>query len=213
MDYNVAYPEINLYGLVAPFVDFKDKKVLDFGGGRANLLRSAEGAIQQKDYTVLEVQQDLVMEGMEAYPDAEWLYQDLYNPTYNTYGVSDLEINDTYDIIFTNSVFTHTSYEQFDDYYHYLKTRLNPGGIQVHSFCRQDNDLCKEWFYNARVQKFGSCQPLVFQNDIEYLVDNEISSYVPFRCTYLLAWYKDKVLEQYGRLHKLNHTLDFVVMQ
>jgi hypothetical protein len=70
--------------------------------------------------------------------------------------------------------------------------------------------MCKKYFYDARVNHYGSCDQLVFDLEVQYLQDNKLSIEAS-KCQHFLAWYKPEVLEQYGTIHRLdNWTLDFV---
>ena len=201
------YPEHELYSRVKDLIQYEPgMKILDYGCGNGLLLRS--GDIRPEDYTGLDVDDILMLENVENYPDATWLLEDMWSPCYNSNGVMQVpRLDQQYDIIFSNSVFTHMPYLHWRKAYQVFQQHTKR---QVHSFCLQDNELCKKYFYDARVNHYGSCDELVFKHNCEYLVDNKLSPQAG-QCQHFLAWYQPEELEQYGTLHRFDDwTLDFV---
>ena len=201
----------NLYSLYNKYIDFNNKKILDFGGNFDNLIRSANGIIKNKNYTVIDVDKEAIEEGKRNYPDATWIYSNEYNPVYNPEGIEKLQLYEKYDLIWAYSVFTHTSYENFKDHIKLFKQHLNVDGQIAITFLNQNAEHVKKYFYNQRINRYGECDNLIFNNKITYLVDNKISSIIPNKCEFLLTWYDESILEQYGII-KHCHPLDLLII-
>ena len=207
-DYDtVKYPEYDLYGMVKHLIQYESgMKILDYGCGNGLLLRS--GDIRPEDYTGLDVDDNLISENVEQYPDATWLLEDMWSPCYNSGGKLQVPVLDQqYDIIFSNSVFTHMPLLHWRKAFEVFQRHTKR---QVHSFCFQDNDLCKKYFYDVRAGVYGSCDELEFTQEVEYMVDNKLGTAAD-KCEHFLAWYSPDVLEEFGTIHRLgNWTLDFI---
>jgi 2-polyprenyl-3-methyl-5-hydroxy-6-metoxy-1,4-benzoquinol methylase len=189
-----CYSIPGLYTWYKDHIDFSNKKILDFGGGFGNLIRSADGIIESKNYTVIDVDKEAIEKGRIDYPEATWIHADLYNPVYNPKGIDEIIVIEQYDLIFAYSVFTHTSYEDLKKYIDLFKDN---GQIAI-TFLSVNNKVAKKYFYQKRIDEFNTCDDFIFDRDINYLVDNKICLDIPRECSYLLAWYDESVLEQYG---------------
>jgi SAM-dependent methyltransferase len=84
--------------------DYDNKSILDFGGNHGNLLKTSDGSI--KDYTCLDISET----ALALLPaNAKSIHWNRYHPSYNLKGFIDepFPVLDSYDIVFSNSVFTH----------------------------------------------------------------------------------------------------------
>ena len=119
------------------YPEWRDKRVLDFGGNKGNLLLDPACAISPQDYYCLDVIRDAIETGREAFPDAHWFHYDRYNRSFNPEGVIDLPIPDLgvqFDFILAYSVFTHTTFEELKDLVAQLQTFLASGGTLAFTF-------------------------------------------------------------------------------
>ena len=202
---------MDLYSLYNKHIDFSNKKILDFGGSFGNLIRSADGIIESKNYTVIDVDNEAISLGKKNYPDATWIYSNEYNPAYNPEGIEKLKLTENYDLIWAYSVFTHTSYEDFKDHIKLFKQHLNTDGQIAITFTNQNSKPVNEFFYNRRIKQYGECDNLIFNNKITYLVDNKISLTVPKKCTHLITWYDENILKEFGTI-KNTLPLDLLII-
>ena len=117
--------------------DWRDKRVLDFGGNKGNLLLDPACTITHQNYYCLDVIREAIEEGREAFPEAHWFHYDRYNCSFNPEGVVDLPIPDLgveFDFILAYSVFTHTAWNETKDLVEQLRARLAPGGVLAFTF-------------------------------------------------------------------------------
>lgn len=117
--------------------DWSDKRVLDFGGNKGNLLLDPACTIRQENYYCLDIIRDAIEEGRKTFPQANWFHYDRYNCSFNPEGVADLpvpELGVEFDFILAYSVFTHTTWEETKDLVEQLRARLAPGGTLAFTF-------------------------------------------------------------------------------
>ncbi|ANS04777.1 hypothetical protein [uncultured Mediterranean phage] len=195
----------DLYTPLSQSFNWENLKILDFGGSKGNLLRSSKGKILPTNYTSVDVDTQAIALGKKDYPEADWIYLDLYSSVYNPAGNAKIELPKKYDIVFAYSVFTHTSFEYFIETMDTLKTYLTPNGKIYISMISQNNKKLLNHFKNKRISQYGSCDDLIENNNDSYfyLVDNKVEEEVPFVCENLLVFYNEKFLSKYGKIHKL----------
>lgn len=117
--------------------DWKEKRVLDFGGNRGNLLRDSNASIDQDKYWCIDISRDALVEGKEDFPKAHWIFFNRYNVQFNRNGIRDLKIPDTgerFDFILAYSVFTHTSKAETIDMVGQLLGSLTDRGVLAFTF-------------------------------------------------------------------------------
>jgi SAM-dependent methyltransferase len=117
--------------------DWSEKRVLDFGGNKGNLLLDPECTIRHENYYCLDIIRDAIEEGRKNFPQANWFHYDRYNCSFNPEGVADLpvpELGVEFDFILAYSVFTHTAWEETKDLVEQLRARLAPGGVLAFTF-------------------------------------------------------------------------------
>jgi len=117
--------------------NWRDKRVLDFGGNKGNLLLDPDCPIRHENYYCLVVIRDAIDEGRKAFPEAHWFHYDRYNCSFNPDGIVDLPIPDPrveFDFILAYSVFTHTTWEETKNLVEQLQKRLAPGGALAFTF-------------------------------------------------------------------------------
>ena len=117
--------------------DWRGKRVLDFGGNKANLLLDPTCAIRHQDYYCLDVIGDAIEEGRKNFPDAHFAHYDRYNCSFSPDGVRDLPVPDLgveFDFIVAYSVFTHTTLAEMQELVTQLQQRLARGGRLAFTF-------------------------------------------------------------------------------
>jgi SAM-dependent methyltransferase len=117
--------------------DWRDKRVLDFGGNKGNLLLEPACTIGRGNYYCLDVIREAIDEGRKLFPEANWFHYDRYNCSFNPEGVVDLPVpalGVEFDFILAYSVFTHTTWEETKDLVEQLRARLAPGGALAFTF-------------------------------------------------------------------------------
>ena len=105
-----VFKRIDAFGIFDQFVDdYEDKKILDFGGNRGNLLWYSQGKIQEENYTCLDISKEALNTLLEDHPNAGTVYWNRYHETYNPHGNKNENFPKLkqFDIAFANSVFTH----------------------------------------------------------------------------------------------------------
>jgi SAM-dependent methyltransferase len=135
--------------------DWRDKRVLDFGGNKGNLLLDTSCTIRHQDYYCLDVISEAIEEGRSAFPEAHWSHYDRYNCSFNPDGAVDLPVPDLgveFDFILAYSVFTHTTWEEMQDLVSQLQTRVAPNGLLAFTFIDPHWNANLRW----RLEKYNS---------------------------------------------------------
>jgi len=163
-----------------PFVDWANAKILDWGGNIGNLLRASEGSINPSNYTCLDVGLDSIEEGRREFPDATWIHWNRWNTCYNPAGEKNLPYPslEKYDVVFSQSVYTHMSFEEFVEALNQFKSYLVPGGYSCHTYVSTTRSQIwlRDILYKKRIEKYGTCYE--YYNGFEaikdycYLIDN-----------------------------------------
>lgn len=119
------------------FPEWRDQRVLDFGGNKGNLLLDPACAIAHENYYCLDVIREAIETGRETFPGAHWFHYDRYNRSFNPEGVVDLPAPDLgvrFDFILAYSVFTHTTFAEMTELVAQLQTFLAPRGTLAFTF-------------------------------------------------------------------------------
>ena len=194
----------DLYNPLSEILNLQDLSILDWGGSKGKLIRSSNGKILPINYTSVDVDLEAITLGKRDYPEADWIYLDLYSPMYNASGNEDIQLPKKYDIIFSFSIFSHTTFEYFIETIDTLKTYLTPNGKIYVSMVSQENVLALNNFKNKRVARYGSCDDFIDNDSYFYLVNNKIEEEVPLMCESLLTVYNENFISKYGKIHKVN---------
>lgn len=104
------FKKIDAFAIFNQFVsDYEEKKILDFGGNRGNLLWYSNGKISEDNYTCLDISKKALNTLLEEHPGAGTVYWNRYHETYNPSGNKNERFPklENFDIAFANSVFTH----------------------------------------------------------------------------------------------------------
>ena len=143
VQYNTELYEFkpNLYQFLDNITSLKNKKILDWGCKTGGLLFFSEGEIKQENYTGVDVNSKSLKVLKDIFPRAKTIHYDRYNNGYNHNGKEYCSwcLEDTYDVIFSFSVFTHTSFTEFNDVFNKHKEHLNEGGVMIHTFANIKN--------------------------------------------------------------------------
>jgi 2-polyprenyl-3-methyl-5-hydroxy-6-metoxy-1,4-benzoquinol methylase len=135
--------------------EWSEKRVLDFGGNKGNLLLDPACTIRHPNYYCLDIIRDAIEEGRKTFPQANWFHYDRYNCSFNPEGVVDQPVPDlgvAFDFILAYSVFTHTSWEETKDLVEQLRARLAPGGVLTFTFIDPHWESNLRW----RLEKYNS---------------------------------------------------------
>ena len=174
MQYNTELYEFkpNLYQFLDSIISLKNKKILDWGCKTGGLLFFSEGEIKQENYTGVDVSSKSLKVLKDTFPRAKTIHYDRYNNGYNHNGKKYCSwcLNDKYDVIFSFSVFTHTSFTEFQDVFNKHKEHLNEGGIMIHTFADMKNK--EHTRYLLTDEQFKTYSPTF---DELYRYDDELS--------------------------------------
>jgi hypothetical protein len=121
--------------------DWRGKYVLDFGGNVGNMLRDPNSTIDEERYWCIDVVQESIETGQEAFPKAHWVLYDRYCFFFNPHGISRLklpELSQQFDYIVAYSVFTNTPRSDMFDLVEQLRNRLSDGGALAFTFIDPD---------------------------------------------------------------------------
>ena len=136
-----------------------DMTVLDWGGNSGNLLRYSNGEISETLYTSVDVDLERLEIGKSAHPDADFIHYDRWSSAYNHSGSKEYNfpnVNKNQDLIYSFSIFTHTSYDEFIKTFEWLDT-FNYKHM-IHSVLDIKHTQRLEWFYNKRMNDYdGEC--------------------------------------------------------
>jgi len=183
------------YNLHIP-TDITNKHILDYGCGNGNRIDTND--ILPEYYTGVEIDKLAYHYCVGEYPQYKFIYQNLYSPMYNKRGINTFPLlEDSYDVIFAYSVFSHTSYEHFLECVDEFKDHLNPNGMIFISMVTFDNHKLIDYFTRKKIQQHGSCDEIVFNEQYGYLFDNKYNN-EPNSYNQLLTVYNSSFLEQHG---------------
>lgn len=118
-------------------IDWRNKKILDFGGNIGGFLVGAPDTIQPENYWCLDVDQGACEIGQMNHPRANFRSFNQYNAYDNPGGEFGVKIpfeSASFDIIIALSVFTHVSRPDMLNYVAQLKTLLKPGGVLAFTY-------------------------------------------------------------------------------
>jgi 2-polyprenyl-3-methyl-5-hydroxy-6-metoxy-1,4-benzoquinol methylase len=208
MKHNEIY---DLYSCLKKYINFENKTILDFGGSFGNLIASSNGKISEKNYTCVDVDSEALKEGYKNFPHAQWIWYNRYNTSYNPTGKDVWPDLKKYDLIFSYSVFTHSSYEDLVETISYLKTRLNKDGEIYISYASQDNISLINWLTSKRASEYGFFDKIVKNDTYVYIKDNIVVNEIPSQSKYFFTLYNDSYLESLGDIIKVDCVLqDFI---
>jgi 2-polyprenyl-3-methyl-5-hydroxy-6-metoxy-1,4-benzoquinol methylase len=190
----------DLYNWVNDYINFDNKKILDFGGSFGNLIASSNGNILQDNYTCLDVDKIALHEGKTNFPSAKWIWYNRYNTMYNPNGTQEWPKLEKYDIIFSYSIFSHSSYEDLISTVGYLKTLLNKDGKIYISYPSQSNKKLVSWLMEKRIRDYGSCDSIVPNNSYIYLAENKVVNTVPHSSDHFFTLYNDNYISTLGEV-------------
>jgi SAM-dependent methyltransferase len=117
--------------------NWKDSKILDFGGNVGGFLVDGGGRINHEDYWCLDLNQDVIERGSCKFPCAHFCHYNRYSSQYNPHGVRNLPVPDLgfkFDIILAFSVFTHTHRNEMLELVEQLRSMLAPRGVLAFTF-------------------------------------------------------------------------------
>lgn len=201
----------DLYGCLKNYINFDNKSILDFGGSFGNLIISSDGKIQEENYTCLDVDSIALNKGRQQFPNAQWIWYNRYNTMYNPLGDRKWPDLNTYDLIFSYSVFTHTSYQDLLETILYLKTRLNKNGEIYISYASQDNIALIKWLTDKRIKDYKVFDSITYNNKYIYIQDNKVVDEVPYQSNHFFTLYNDDFLKKIGNIVKVDCVLqDFL---
>lgn len=190
--------------LSVPGIDVSGKAILDYGGNRGNLLADISNRkLELSSYINMDVDKESLDYFRNMFPDAKAVHYNRFNPVYNTTGEKFIPFplkDDSVNIVFSHSVNTHSS---FEDYLFDLKEMsrvVKPGGVVCTSLITED---FLRLIHRKRAADYGSTVDFsVLQNprDVLYFVDNDTvvynSSDIPQDSDFLIAYYNIEWLKQ-----------------
>ncbi len=135
--------------------DWREKRVLDFGGNKGNLLLDPACTIRHENYFCIDVIREAIEEGRKTFPEAKFFHYDRYNCSFNPEGVVDQPAPDLgveFDFILAYSVFTHTAWEETKELVNQLRARLAPHGVLAFTFIDPHWESGLRW----RLEKYNS---------------------------------------------------------
>jgi SAM-dependent methyltransferase len=117
--------------------DWSEKDLLDFGGNAGNILRDPNSTIDSKRYWCIDVSNEAIACGRNAFPESHWIVYDRQCFFFNPGGIPGLplpRIAQTFDYIVAYSVFTNTLHSDMLELVDELRLRLKPGGALAFTF-------------------------------------------------------------------------------
>lgn len=162
----------NRFGLFEKFAgDYKNKKILDYGGNRGNLLYFSQGKIREENYTCIDIEKEAIESGKNEFPNAKFLHYNRFSPMYNEGNMDEPFpiLEGKFDICFAYSVFTHTDFFTFQQTIKHLQKICDR---LIISFVNNNNIAMKKWVHNKRCNEYGSCIELNLNKNYNYLINN-----------------------------------------
>jgi len=192
----MIFDDLPTYDYFSPMVpSFKDKRILDFGCNKGNLLASSGGVIQQGQYTGIDLDRDAIHYAKSIHPDATWLCYNRRNSVYNPGGDSALpNTGKQFDLIISYSVFTHMDIEDTMDVLKVLYKQLAPRGSMYFTYCNVNRHYCLDYFIKKRIDRYGRCDSLSTSTYL-YLVNECASMVLPSEpCEFFVSFYDENWL-------------------
>jgi len=194
------------YDLYIP-EDITSKSILDYGCGNGNLLNFG---IDPNYYTGFEIDINAYQYCVTQYPEYYFMFQDIYSEVYNKDGLRTFpKLNQSYDIIFAYSVFTHTTYEYFLKCINLFKEHLNPNGSIYISMILFENDKMLRYFSHKRNISFGSCDKIIPTSTVGYLRDNKYNTDLEIYDNFV-SIYDKEFLSQHGTIIETSMNQDML---
>lgn len=158
-----------------------DKTILDFGGNRGSILEDgvSTGEIVPENYTCLDIDTGALEFGSEHYPNANWiLYNGRYNEMYSYFPYSQKHpkfpfSDNSFDLVFSYSVNTHSSYEDFLFDIEEMFRVVKPGG-KICTTLVTDNFM--RLIHKKRIKSYGSAigiEKILNPKTVHYYVNND----------------------------------------
>jgi len=131
------------------------KKILDFPCGYGRVLRVMKATFPDSEFTACDLERDGVDFCNKIFGAT---------PVYSDKNIEDVKFQDTYDLIWVGSLFTHLAKDQWPRFIKFFKQQLNSGGILI--FTTQGR-------YSASLLRSGeSAYGLETEDKIKSLLDN-----------------------------------------
>jgi 2-polyprenyl-3-methyl-5-hydroxy-6-metoxy-1,4-benzoquinol methylase len=204
----------DLFSVVNPCLEEADtnwaqKRILDYGCNIGNLLRSADGKINQKRYTGIDVQERPLEIARTDFPDANWVQYNGYHKAFNPLGDQKYpEFAEKFDYIFCIGVFQHMDITEILDTLEYFKTILAPNGRIIFSLWERKHWLPYSTIFLPNKLKVTLPQSLFkeYKNSV-YLVDRERAVYdTPNSGVSTCSWFESFYDYEYFVSHFQNIT-------
>ena len=132
---NLCRPKV--YDCLKQITSLSGKKILDWGSGAGFFIFDSADNIDVAKYTGVDVDLMAIKRLKRTWKNATAIHYNKFNQQYNPLGEKNPEWcleDDKFDVIFSYSIFTHTSFEEFEYVFNRHKEHLNKGGIIVHTF-------------------------------------------------------------------------------
>ena len=169
--------------------DFSDMDLLDWGGNRGNLIRDG---INIKSYTCVDIDAQAIEFGKHDFPQHTWIHYNKFHPVYNVQGsnlLTDVSDN-SFDLIFAYSVFTHDTLSEMLNELDMLKDKLRDQGV-----------LCASFIDLVTAKLFVLKRESEYRNTIDRDTFDNLSDYVYFVDNLT-------VTKEYDRTQKCKHFLN-----
>jgi SAM-dependent methyltransferase len=117
--------------------NWKQSKILDFGGNVGGFLVSARDRVSHDDYWCLDVNTEVLEIGRKEFPHAHFSHFNRYSSQYNPGGIRHLPVPDLglkFDIILAFSVFTHAHKNEMVELIAQLRDKLTDSGVLAFTF-------------------------------------------------------------------------------
>jgi hypothetical protein len=123
--------------------NWKNSRILDFGGNVGGFLVSAGDRVNHDNYWCLDLNAEVIERGALKFPQAHFRHYNRYSSQYNPNGIRHLPVPDLgikFDIILAFSVFTHTHKNEMFELVEQLRDMLEPTGVLAFTFTDQRYD-------------------------------------------------------------------------
>jgi hypothetical protein len=201
---NKIYLEYNVRKYFEQIVPLKGKRVVDWGCNHGNMLKYQECDF---DYTGIDVDNEIIKQNIQRWPNHKWIHLDTYNHQYNAKGGNEW-IDVDADLVLMFSIFTHMTVSEMKKYIKKIKSPL------LSTFIPSDDERMLHTALNYRLSHRPDIFNKVYNKEYAYIVGTpeDIIVYEGIEemskiknAWYFLVVHHTDYMKQFGEIYKTKY--------